>query len=260
MDVDDCAGVEARGTNQRDHTPAPEIPQRVGGVAADAQLPAQAPRSRATAPAAVKPKKKRAIKALAITWEVQRAGLPEEERAQLRALFGKKKRGRATDATAQPGARDADGAPRPAATDAQPEQPAQPAQPAQQPTQPKRSHHKKSGDALAIHLPLEWERVDKRLQRSDADGALNGPYGIRKRLPKTVRDAASKTVGGRGQKIEFRQTPKILAWNSYWSEKFSWWPKKEIITKDNDTGAARLISNTRTTRARARVREPHAYT
>ena len=68
---------------------------------------------------------------------------------------------------------------------------------------PKRSHHRQTGQ-LRVPLPLTWERVNKptgcaaRLTRCE--------HGIRKRVPKSVREAASKNAGFRGELLRLRST------------------------------------------------------
>lgn len=189
----------------------------------------------------VRKRKSRAktVKPTAFTWEVQKAGLPAEERQRLREILGKKTASSSQQRQAQAG---------PAATNAVPQAATAAAAQgatAEQPTQPpKRSHHRQQA-SFAAPLPLEWERLDKGKHMK---GHL---YGVRKRLPKTVREAALKSIGGRARKIEFRETPKIKAINDDFARKFN--EKREIMTKDAETGTPARLS----TMVDAR-RPPHA--
>ena len=247
MALDDAAGMEPHGTTEQTTTGyATQGPAAV--PVARAALPAgrgRAANSRATGGAVVKQRQRKAVPPpKKITWLIQKAGLPAEERERQKELFGGKRGRSATPAAAQTSnaaqtdmAGAARGGGAAAETGAHPPQPA------------KRSHHKRPVAELAVPLPLGWERVDKRLQR--AVGTRTGSeFGIRKYLPKTIREAALKNTGGHSRKVEFRETPKVSAWNEFWQNKFCW-PQREIFTKNPETGTIEYTCTPRESGTRA---------
>ena len=186
--------------------------------------------SRAARASTVQPRKRRfrskSVAPLSIRWEVQQAGLPAVERERMREVLGKKRR-RDRPGTGQQSQTQQDNSTPQQQTAAAPAAAAR--EESQAPPKPK-SHHKR-GDALVAPLPLTWERVERRVNASSAVSC----YGVRKRLPKSLVEAATKNTSGRGRKIELRETPRVKAFNDEFAKKFDY--RRDIMTRHPTTGA-----------------------
>lgn len=143
-------------------------------------------------------------KEMVFQWKAQQAGLPKEVRQESKELMktgltAAQRAKQAADEAAKQAAAAATLAAMAAAAAAGQPQPAAA-------VPPKRSHHKQY-DSLLAELPQGWERKPK------TNGAVQ-LFGIRKSVPKSVREAAAKTKGKHGRKMEFRFTPKDEARNA----------------------------------------------